>query len=322
VRSWLPGLLGRSGLEGLYSFPSSPAMREALRHTAYGADIEPPARVRARVASAGLAIRRFLGARERGLIEGYLRHHEVDNLKLLIRATSGHERWSDVAQRFVPLGDIASFDPQGLARCGDLPALVQALAATPYGPALKGALPRLADGGPFVLEVAAELDHYERLWEAAAALRARDAARAQALFGLLYDALNLSWIGRHRGEMGLSPEETLNYSLRQGRWVTVEVRRRLVEERPVNWGAALAGTPYGRFVPELQRDGFDAAAPGLWQLVARAARAELRGYPFHIGVPLGFLMLLDLEVRDLEVLMACKELGSPVAEALGQLVAA
>ncbi len=321
VRSLLPGLLGRSGLEGLYSFPTGPAMREALRHTAYGADVDLEAHWRARVVGAGLAIRRFLPEPERRLIEGYLRRHEVDNLKLLVRSVSGAERWSEVAERFVPLGEIGTFDPHGLARCSDLPALVQALVATPYGTALQGALPRLADGGPFVLEVAAELDHYERLWETAAALRARDAARAHALLGLLYDVLNLSWIGRHRGELGLSAEEALNYALRQGRWVTAEVRRRLVEERAVNWGAALAGTPYGRFVPELQQGGFDAAAPGLWQLVARAARAELRGYPFHIGVPLGFLMLLDLEVRDLEVLVTCKQLEWPAAAALGQLSA-
>jgi len=321
VRSLLPGLLGRSGLEGLYSFPSGPAMREALRHTAYGADMDRQAHVRARVVGAGLAIRRFLQVPERTLVDCYLRHHEVENLKLLVRSVSGAERWSEVAGRFVPLGEIASFDPHGLASCHELPALVQALARSPYGPALQGALPRLADAGPFVLEVAAELDHYERLWDATAGLRARDAVRARALLGLLYDVLNLSWIARHRGELGLSPEEALNYSLRQGRWVTSEVRRRLVEEQPVNWGAALTGTAYDRFVPELQQGGFEAAAPGLLQIVGRAARAELRGYPFHIGVPLGFLMLLDLEVRDVEVLMTCKQLERPAGEALGQVSA-
>ena len=191
---------------------------------------------------------------------------------------------------------------------GDLHELAARLEGTAYGNAAAAALHRVEAAGSFALESALEIDFYERLWARTTALRAADAARAQRLLGMLFDLLNLAWIARYRDALALSREEILNYTLRQGRWISTAVRAALADSPPGVW-SALAATPYAAFFVDSREGTTDLALVKLWRVIGIEIERGFRVYPFHIGVPLGILLAQEIELHDLRVLLAAKALG-------------
>ena len=323
VRALLASLLGRSGLETLYGYPTVEALLDALARTPYatsgGAALVSERGLLHRLAAVGRAVLGTLADPERTFLRQHLLRHEVGNLKTVIRAVHRRLAWEDIASYLVPLPGIATVDPVKLLTARDMRELADLLDGSLYGPALRAAISAVERAGPFAAEIAIELAYYERLWAAADSLEAADAAHARALLGIVFDVLNLSWIARYRDALGLSPEETLNYTLRQGRWITTDIRRDLAENPRTPWAVTLARTPYGALLAEAEARGFDAASARLWRFLARQIQRVLASYPFHIGVPLGFLLAQEIEIRDLRVLLAAKSLGLPPAEALDRL---
>lgn len=321
ARVLLADLLGRSGLEALYGYASVEAIFEALSHTSYRGRLDRTRNdpLAARIADVGRVILALLPDPERAFVRLYLQRYEVANVKVVIRGLSLGLPTATLAASLLALPGIGSLELNLLLEAHDVRELADSLRGTAYDRPLHSALHRLESAGPFALEVALDLDYYERLWSAAATLHPVDAARARGLLGLLFDILNLSWIARYRDAVGLAPEETMNYTLREGRWLTLEMRRRLAEDRTLSWGTALAGTPYGALLAEVPPRSFDAASVGLWRLLASEVQRELTGYPFHIGVPLGLLLSQELEMRDLRVLLSAKEIGVPGGEILDHL---
>jgi len=320
TRAVLATLLGHPGLEALVSYPSAAAVYEALLRTPYGVGLtgtnpDTP-RLERRLVAVGNTLLGLLADPERAFVRLYLLHHEVDNLKLVIRAIHNRRGFDGIAPLLCELGAIATIDPRALAEAHDLRELAQRLTNTPYGEALRAALHRLDEAGPFALEVAVELDYYDRLWSAIDTLATSDAAPARRLLGTLFDILNLNWIAGYRDVLGLSPEEILNYTLRHGRWITAPLRRGLAEDGSRSWEGPLARTPYASLLAAAAADGFDAVAAGLWRLLAHEVQRTLSGYPFHIGVLLGCLLAQEIEIRDLQVLLAAKRLGLPNTEVL------
>ena len=307
VRTLLPALLGRTGLEALAGYPTLDALQAALAQSPYAAQDATAARDRlAQVARRVLALVVDPG---RSFLRAYLLHHEVENLKIVIRAVYAGLPWPRVARYLLHLPDIETLDMKALAAARDLSELGARLGTTVYGPAFRGALHRAASTGPFAVEVALELDHYDRLWASIGTLRPSDAVWARQLLGVLFDILNLSWIARYALTLQLRPEETLNYTLRQGRWLTLEMRRRLAENPTQPWDALLLGTPYAAALVDVPPRTFDSASPALWRILGHEIQRALTGYPFHIGVPLGFLLAQEIELQDLAGLIAAKRLG-------------
>lgn len=323
VRTLLASLLGRTGLEALYGYPTTDVLLDALARTPYAAATNA-AQVSERglldrLAAVGHAVLGTLADPERAFLRQYLLQHEVANLKIVIRAVHRHLAWEHIAPHLVPLPGIATIDPAKLAAARDLRELVDLLIESAYGPALRAAEHGVDQAGPFALEVAIELDYYERLWAAVRTLRSADGAPARALLGILFDVLNLGWIARYRDALSLSPEEILNYTLRQGRWITTDIRRDLAENPRTPWVVTLAHTPYGPLLAEAETRGFDAVSARLWRFLALEIQRTLARYPFHIGVPLGFLLAQEIEIRDLRVLLAAKSIGMSSAETLDRV---
>jgi len=322
VRALAASLLGRRGLEALYGYPSPEAMRDALAAAAYGAPAEAeaaPGAARpwlARLARVGRTVLATMDGPEAAFVHHYLLWHEVGNLEIVIRVVAHRHAWSEVARHVVPLPGIATIDPESLAGADGPADLAGRLAGTRYAAPLRRALQRGGEPRPFALEVALELSHYGDLWARAATLLPADARRVRALVGLLFDILNLGWIARHRGVLDLSPEDTLALTLPHGRWLTSRMLDALARDPGRPWGSVLARTPYASLLAETDAGTFDAACPGLWRLLAVEVRRSLGGYPFHLGVPLGLLMAQELEIRDIEVLLAAKGLGVAADDAL------
>ncbi len=321
VRALLSALLGRAALEALYSHPSPEAMWEALGRTPYPTGVAtaavPGAALLYRLFQVGRLVLETLEGPERRLLHLYLLHHEVDDLLVVIRAVYRRLAPETVAGRLHTPPAIATVAARSLLDAADLRDLQRRLGDTPYADSLRISMHRLESAGPFALEVALELDYWDRLWAAIESLQAEDRVRARHLLGILLDLINLSWIARYRDVLGLAPEEVLNYTVRQGRWISAEIRAELART-PHRW-SALERTPYAPLASLAESDRFETAASALWRFLARETQRMLAQYPFHIGVPLAFLLAQEIEIRDLRVLLAAKSIGVAAGEALDQV---
>lgn len=236
ARSLLGSLLGHRALESLYGLANLPAVVEALGHTPYGAaasEYRPiGVSMTERVAVVGRALLETLDDPERAFLRHYLLHLEVDGLEIVMRGVHRRLPWENLRRYLVPLDGVATFDVAELAGSRDLRDLIERLAGTAYHAPLAAAFHRLESAGLLALEVALQLDFYEKLWLAADGLARPDADRARRLVGTLFDVLNLCWIATYRGALGISPEEIVNYTLREGRHLDPPLRRRLAGTAP------------------------------------------------------------------------------------------
>ena len=199
VRGLRRSLLGAAQLEALSTYPSLETLRAALLPTVYGAllagDVPPEQALAGRLRDIARPLLALLQDRERTFLRLYLSLHEVENLKLAIRAVHQRCGWEAIAAYVTPLPQ-ATLDIRSLANEADLDQLAERLDVTSYGQAFRGALHRVAVAGPFAVEAAIEIDAHERLWAAAAELHSVDAEHARRLLGVLFDVLNLGWIAR------------------------------------------------------------------------------------------------------------------------------
>ncbi len=70
---------------------------------------------------------------------------------------------------------------------------------------------------------------------------------------------------------------------------------------------------------EQSSTGLQALELALNRHIVSTCRAALRGYPFHVGVPVAYLLLNEHEIRDLTVLIEAKASGLPPETFAGML---
>jgi vacuolar-type H+-ATPase subunit C/Vma6 len=251
----------------------------------------------------------MLAAAPGEVVARYRDRHEWENVAVLLRGAERGLPASEVLPLLQPVGVLGT-TPVGraVAEAGSLAEAVARLPAQPYGELLR----RVAAAAPrgaverFRLEAVAEREAWERIWAVASlgAARRRSAAR---VIGTKLDCVSLLRFLRLRTEHGLGPEEILALAIRAGHRLGRRERALLAHQPPSEWSSRLARTPYAR---ALEPWG-DAAAveAGLSRVVRAAARRELAGSPFRIGLFLAYLVLLELQASDLRRVLEGRRLG-------------
>jgi vacuolar-type H+-ATPase subunit C/Vma6 len=242
------------------------------------------------------------------------RLYEVDDLKAVLRGIEAHASWEQILLLLYPKPKLALLPLDTLQRMvlsGDVARAVEHTRHTPYYNALVHALERYkAEKSLFPLEVALDLEHHRRLWESIEELTEQDRKWALRIVGSMIDMDNLLWAIRYRIYHHLSEEEIINYTLPFGYQVRDE------DIRAIAAGADVAET-VKRIYPEIARveklDDESTAGTGLQALemvlqrrIAAQCRAAFIGDPFHIGIPLAYLVLSEYEIKDLTVLIEAK----------------
>jgi vacuolar-type H+-ATPase subunit C/Vma6 len=164
--------------------------------------------------------------------------------------------------------------------------------------------------------VALDLAYWRRLWSEAQKLTGQDREHSVKIIGSLLDMNKLMWAIRYRVYHKLSEEEIINYTLPFG------YRVKDSDIRAIAAGADIASIVSRIFpgIPDLNAllENPQAGLPRLEVLLKREVikqcLAAFVGSPFHIGLPLAFLVLHDFEVQDLIVLIEAKSSGLPEEE--------
>jgi vacuolar-type H+-ATPase subunit C/Vma6 len=335
VRVKYSKLLNPLEVRQLSDAPDLTAFQDALKRTRYvtvagsvhegwvaAAELSSSFR-RVQADEAASVIRATPGVARR-VVAALHRRHEVNNIKAVLRGIAAARPeggaptvWGRVQPLLFPLGDQGSLLFERMAEAGGIPAAVELLRGSPYHEPLAAALRRhTAEQSLFPLEVALDLAYWRGLWQEARRLPGEDHRQATRVVGALIDANNLMWAIRYRVYKQLSEEELINYTLPIG------YRVRDSDIRAVAGGADIAAL-VRRLYPGVEgvlatHDDLKADLPKLEielkrSLAARCMSAFL-GNPFHIGLPLAFLVLHDLEIQDLTTLLEAKATAVPAHE--------
>ena len=189
------------------------------------------------------------------------------------------------------------------------------MSSTPYYDTLNHALRRYSEEQSlFPLEVALDLGYWNKLWAKVNQLPGRDRTEAMRIIGPLVDLTNLMWAVRYRVYYHLSEEEIVNYTLPFGYRVRDEDIRAIAVGGDIvrildRLYPGLSDTE--TLLQEPER-GLPKLELQLQRLMRRKLKEVFTSYPFQIGLPLAFALLIELEAQDLTVLIEAKVAQMPV----------
>jgi V/A-type H+-transporting ATPase subunit C len=334
VRAMYATMLDTASWQRLCEAGTYPALLEALKATVYGPYLKTVQeqnltsrravyQIKGHLADAFVTVIRSIPDAARPLVTQLYRLYEVDNLKALLRGVASGASWDQIRYVLFPLNSFTVLPVQEMAEAKDVSAAVERLHGTSYHDTLAHAMERYtAERSLFPLEVALDLDYWREMWRDINRLANPDRAQAMRLVGSLIDVANLMWAIRYRVYHHLAEEEIINYTLPFG----YRVQDRDI--RAIAAGADIAPivTRIYPDVPEpgslLQkpRSGLPELERRLQQHLARECRAAFMGYPFHIGIPLAYLLLSELEIQDLTVLVEARALRVPAERYRSHLI--
>jgi V/A-type H+/Na+-transporting ATPase subunit C len=328
VRSMYSTLLSSQELNRLSEAPDFETLITLLKRTPYSAYLEEvkdkeltPRRtafqIRSRLADAYTNIITTAPVHTRPLLDQLYRLYEADNLKAVLRGIVAKASWDQVRFVLFPMGSLTVIPAQEMLEAGNVAAAIELLRGTAYYETLSHAMSRFTvEQNLFPLEVALDLDYWRGLWQEVNRLPVQDRTQAMRIIGPLIDTTNLMWAIRYRVYHHLSEEELINYTLPLGFRVHDE------DIRSIAAGANIAQVikhiypdlPDVDALLENPRDSLPRLEVLLERQVAEQCRAAFLGNPFHIGVPLAFLLLDEMEVQDLTVLIEAKSTKAPVED--------
>jgi len=259
---------------------------------------------------------RLLTGSARDLILVWWQRFELENLKTVFRGIESGLTPDVIANVIVPLGEHATLPWDVLTHEQSIASLIDRLSQTHYANPLKAAYPQYEQQRTlFPIEIALDIRYYRDLYAALQALRGAEYREATEQLGTWLDALNILWAYRHRDYYGLSAEEIVNYTL----WHTERTDVALIRE--IALGAApddIVIRVFGRGKVEIEmlEMAGEAGTPTLpclelslhryrWHL----ARKAMGGYPFSLGAIIGYLVMEEIEIRDLVMLLESKQMG-------------
>lgn len=326
VRAMSAGLLSPQDIVRLSDTPDFSSLFTSLKGTTYGPyldglkdkDINPRktvAQIKSRVAKSYYSVVQMSPIETRPLVKQLYRYFELGNLKAVLRSIVAVQRsaetssWDRVRDVLFPLGADTVIPAQAMVESGNIASAVDLLNGTPYEEALAFAMKRYStEQNLFPIEVALDLSYWRRLWAEAKKLTGADREHGVKIIGSLVDMNNLMWAVRYKVYHKLSEEEVINYTLPFG------YRVQDSDIRAIAAGADIAST-ISRLYPGISDvnamlEDLKTGLPKLEVILKRAllkrCLAAFVGSPFHIGIPLAFLVMSDLEVQDLIVLVEAK----------------
>ena len=265
--------------------------------------------IRSRLADAYSTIIHTAPRHTRLLLTQMYRYFEINNLKAVLRGIVTGGSWDRVRFVLFPFGPQTVIPAQEMVEAGTVAAAIELMRGTPYYETLSFAARRYsAEQSLFPLEVALDLSFWRDLWKQVNQLPSSDRNHALRIMGTLLDTTNLMWAIRYRVYHHLSEEELINYTLPFGYRVRDE------DIRAIAAGADIAHV-VKRVYPQLPdvdsllqdtHSGLPRLELQMRRLVVEQCHNAFVGDPFHIGIPLGYLLLADYEIQDLVVLIEAK----------------
>jgi V/A-type H+-transporting ATPase subunit C len=320
VRAMYSSLLSPQDFARLSDSPDFPTLITQLKTTVYGPyleslkdrDLTPQKveyQIKGRLADSYASVIQMAPQHAKPILKQLYRYFEVENIKAVLRGILTGSSWERIGEVLFPMGSMSVLPAQAMVESGSVGSAIELLQGTTYYETLSFAMKRYSsEQNLFPLEVALDLYYWRQLWAEAKKLQGQDREQASRIIGSLMDVNNLMWVIRYKVYYQLSEEEIINYTLPFGYRVRDE------DVRSVAAGADLASV-VGRVFPgipdlnvllENPRVGLPQLEIILKRRLMQQCLSAFTGNPFHIGIPLAFLILSQLEIEDLTVLIEAK----------------
>ena len=250
----------------------------------------------------------------------FYQKYELMNLKTILRGICSHVAPEQVASLLLPTEQYPLFSKEQLLTLRKVQDVVAHLQNTFFEYPLNQALPRFEKEQEFFpLEMALDLHYYHTLWDAMKKLPKAEREIVRKLLGMVIDVLNVSWIIRFKEQYHFAPEEILNYTIQHGYVFRLRDRQRLARAQ----GAAeilayLHNTPYGKVISGAEP--LSTLHVVLTRQVVTQLRKYFAGYPFQIGVILGYVLLKEFEISDLMSIAEAKKYGFSLEQSQGYVI--
>ena len=333
VRVMYSTLLSSQAIHDLCETNDPESLMAALKHTYYGPYLEKvkdkslgPRRavfqMRIRLAEAYASVANSAPQDARALLVQLYRHFEVANLKAILRGITAGASWDRI--RFVLFPMTGSVLPaQAMVESGNVTAAVELLRGTSYYETLSFAMKRYStEQSLFPLEVALDLSYWRSVWSMMNRLSGEDKTQAKRIIGSLVDANNLMWAIRYRTYHHVSEEEMINYTLPFGYRVHDEDIRAIAAGADIAQIINRVWPDFGE-VSELltnPEEGLTSIESELQRRIATACKAAFLGDPFHIGLPIAFVLLNEMEIQDLTTVIEAKATHKSPSEFMSYLI--
>jgi V/A-type H+-transporting ATPase subunit C len=245
------------------------------------------------------------------ILYGLAARYDAENIKTLLRGIWKISPESSIRPLIYRMGRLSRLPLDTMLHIRNIPEAVDSLKKTVFHAPLMHALPRFqAQDRLFPLEMAADMAAFHLLSDRIGRLQGVDRQHASRLTGAFVDGITLSWIVRFRWSYGLSPEEIINYFLPHGRLITLHDMGNLARASDLPTFLNALPPPYRRQLENVQRWDQIQTYFQTWQ-VSELYRLFRRN-PFHIGLPISYLLLKEWEVKALDGLISAVEAGQTV----------
>jgi V/A-type H+-transporting ATPase subunit C len=328
VRVMYSTLLNRQDFTNFSESSDLETLLTQLKHTAYGPYLERAKDKELTARRAAFLMRTRMSELFHSIINGspeYTRpvltqlydYYQVNNLKAILRGIVTDSTWDRVRFVLFPVIGDNVLPAEQMLESRNVAQAIEMINSTQYYETLIFAMKRYSvEQSLFPIEVALDLDYWRNLWKQVKSLPKSDQDYAAKIIGPMLDMNNLMWAIRYRTYHHLSEEEIINYTLPIGYRVSND-----------DIHAVAAGADIEQIVKRIFPDivgvdemlsnlqtGLPRLELQLQKRVAAQCHSAFVGNPFQIGIPLGFLVLLDMEIQDLVVLLEGKSNQLPNEE--------
>lgn len=231
--------------------------------------------------------------------------YEVEDLKLFIRAVARGESLEETKNLSLIREKYYSFSYEKIKSAKNINELIEMLNDTPFYDIIK----RYKDEDPerliFYIEMSLDKFYFQTVSEKSKELSREDRKFAEKLVGTNVDLLNIEWIYRGLKFYNTIPEELINYALSGGLEFKYEDLKKLCYSDVDNLIKTVRNTPYkDLFNPDKDIDTF--LKLRIQRYLYNMFKDVFKKAKMDISVSIGFLHLLEFEIRDIMTILESK----------------
>ena len=246
---------------------------------------------------------------EKDLIFLLLEKYEIEAVKTCLRLWYRKAK-VDPAEYLPAKPIVHPIDYRRLLAAKDIEEFIVLLSETPYfKPLARGREKFKEKSSLFYLEVSLDIDYYARIIQAVSRFSPSDKNVALKILGIEIDIENINWLIRLRTYYDIPLGDMLDWIIPGGAKIDKDSVRKAYN--PDGIGTIIASVASGPYaaIKELIGQNTSLMENFLYQVLLREVRRALSGFPFSIGMVLGYLTLKRRETRNVISILNAKRLG-------------
>lgn len=247
--------------------------------------------------------------KEKDFIALLMRRFEIDDIKTALRLWYG--RQSALVEDYI-LGEkiTSEIDYKKIILAQSIEEIIVLLHKTPYEESIIRAREKFkSTKSLFYPEAALDVDYYNELAKCIGSFSPVDRKVAGRILGVEIDSENIQWLIKLRKYYSLGIGELLDWFIPGGSKIDKNTLRNFYTSDGV--AKVIEGLALGPYVPikDMAEESVHLIESFLYEMLFKEVRKALAGFPFTIGIILGYLILKRRETKNIISILYAKSYG-------------